>query len=103
MTLAVVPLALVSTYRSTGVPSAVLPKSIFWMPISTLPPPFARGSSAAPGELQIQRTQSITPPHTEDVCMDRLLVVRLAQEPFTLNLAITRLLIQRRFCRISAR
>src|SRR5262245_43945853 len=85
MTLAVVPFALVSTYRSTGVLSAVLPKSNFWMPGSILPAPFACGSAAMPGEHIAQTTAIMTPPHIADVRMVRLLVSSLPNRTFHLQ------------------
>src|SRR5579871_4305017 len=93
MTFAVIPLALVKTYRSTGVPSAVLPNSIFWTPASILPPPFACGSAAAPDENPIPKTQTSAPASTEDVCIDQLLVAWLTPKPVTVNLARTARLI----------
>src|SRR6516162_4158330 len=72
MTLAVIPFALVRMYRSTGVPSAVVPKSTFWMPAAILPESFGRGSAATPGAHKAEKTEIMTPPHIPDVCMDRL-------------------------------
>src|SRR5438477_10105877 len=69
------PLALVSTNRSTGVPSLVLPKDIFSMPARTLPPPFASCPASA-GILGAQRTVRPRPTNKIHRRMDELLVTR---------------------------
>src|SRR5439155_24950352 len=59
MTLAFMPLALESTYRSTGVPSAVLPNGIFSIPAGTFCAPF---SSAAARVDEHQSPNNATVP-----------------------------------------
>src|SRR5262245_17909046 len=74
MTFATTPFLLVSTYSSTGVPSAVLPKSFFSTPARMGSPPSARGAA-------IQSTGNSTAAHAVVVRMVRLLV---ANAPFPL-------------------
>src|SRR5947209_1752913 len=73
MTLACTPFALVSTYRSTAVPSAVLPNAFLSTPAFIFAPPFALDSAAVPGEPTAQSKETIMPTNPAAL-MEALLV-----------------------------